>query len=532
MLRQRLREFVSQNRVGLWGPRPFGSRAPVAKAGGATQQASGARLRQQGEGPSSKLQPLRGVFQQVKAWLEKERQYGHEVRAKHVAQRLRYQLEFERDKQLVYKETSSEKFQPRVYEACERRLALVSVHTWSKAQESWFSKVVFPAIGGASRTPQRMTQQNPRLDESKAHLTWASVDKMIQLVATGSREELQCLVQDTEAFVASRRETNIVVIDETALWLKLRGEEKVILSQSEVDATRDRRNLRKKIKRLQEEAQRRGDVYEAGQGDDVGEAKSDMVRGFYQSGGDKHRLTLVNLAYVKNWFKPEAKVEWGKPKCILLVFSSQHVRAEDIDDEHKFIRDVSYWTSEGWVHFKAGQKTRLLYGYIEARARCSDPALGRELLVWGQPKAWADTQICIWIAELLQRELGQCLVVADCLQARWSEQSLLAHWMHQQILVPYAPDSTSYLQEPDTHEHAQLKAIIKEVKAETRFDLEAEAKNQKKQAEALKWGPHEYVYLCSKALRAPKKKPAQTQGKPANGQPGPRDNGRETQTAA
>ena len=319
----------------------------MAKAGGATQQASGARLRQQGEGPSSKLQPLRGVFQQVKAWLEKERQYGHEVRAKHVAQRLRYQLEFERDKQLVYKETSSEKFQPRVYEACERRLALVSVHTWSRAQDSWFSKVVFPAIGGASRTPQRMTQQNPRLDESKAHLTWASVDKMIQLVATGSREELQCLVQDTEAFVASRRETNIVVIDETALWLKLRGEEKVILSQSEVDATRDRRNLRKKIKRLQEEAQRRGDVYEAGQGDDVGEAKSDMVRGFYQSGGDKHRLTLVNLAYVKNWFKPEAKVEWGKPKCILLVFSSQHVRAEDIDDEHKFIRDVSYETSEG-----------------------------------------------------------------------------------------------------------------------------------------------------------------------------------------
>ena len=104
--------------------------------------------------------------------------------------------------------------------------------------------------------------------------------------------------------------------------------------------------------------------------------------------------------------------------------------------------------------------------------------------------------------------------------------------MNQQILVPRAPGSTSYPQEPDTHEHAQLKAIIKEVKAETRFDLEAEAKNQNKQAEVLKWDPHEYVYLCSKAPRAPKKKPAQTQGKPANGLPGTRDNGRETQTAA
>ena len=80
---------------------------------------------------------------------------------------------------------------------------------------------------------------------------------------------------------------------------------------------------------------------------------------------------------------------------------------------------------------------------------------------------------------------------------------MLAHWASQQVLVPYAPDVTSFLQEPDTHEHAQLKALIKEVKSEMRFDLEAEAKNQGRHAEVLKWGPHEYVYLCAKALRGP-----------------------------
>ena len=54
-----------------------------------------------------------------------------------------------------------------------------------------------------------------------------------------------------------------------------------------------------------------------------------MVRGKYHAAGDKHRLTLVNMSYVKNWFMPNAQVEWGKPKCILLVFSSTHVRSED-----------------------------------------------------------------------------------------------------------------------------------------------------------------------------------------------------------
>jgi len=100
---------------------------------------------------------------------------------------------------------------------------------------------------------------------------------------------------------------------------------------------------------------------------------------------------------------------------------------------------------------------------------------------------------------MIKAELGQSLVIADCLQARWSQASLLAHWSNQLVLVPYAPDSTSFLQEPDTHEHAQLKATIKQLKSELHFDLEAEATNQGK--ECPKWGPHEYVYICSKALQ-------------------------------
>lgn len=87
---------------------------------------------------------------------------------------------------------------------------------------------------------------------------------------------------------------------------------------------RDRRQLRKNIKRAQEAGVERDN---ASQG--PGPQGYDMVRGKYHAAGDKHRLTLVNMSYVKNWFMPNAQVEWGKPKCILLVFSSTHVRSED-----------------------------------------------------------------------------------------------------------------------------------------------------------------------------------------------------------
>ena len=43
-------------------------------------------------------------------------------------------------------------------------------------------------------------------------------------------------VADPEAFIASRKVLWIVVIDETPFWVKLRGEEKVLLSTAETHA--------------------------------------------------------------------------------------------------------------------------------------------------------------------------------------------------------------------------------------------------------------------------------------------------------
>lgn len=226
-----------------------------------------------------------------------------------------------------------------------------------------------------------------------------------------------------------------------------------------------------------------------------------MVGQFYHSGGDKHRLTVINISRIFKWFDTNAEPEPGKDFVVLLVFCEYHAKLEDIDDEHKWARDVEIPTCDGPVYFKKGQYTKLLHAYVETRKRSLDKSRFNSLRVWGQRKAWCDSQVCVQLSDLLFQEYGQALVICDCLGARWSSHSLLAHWGNQQILGAYAPGSTSTLQEPDTHEHAQLKAEIRHVKAELHFDLEQECVQKNKDRHKLPWGPAEFIHILNEGVK-------------------------------
>ena len=77
---------------------------------------------------------------------------------------------------------------------------------------------------------------------------------------------------------------------------------------------------------------------------------------------------------------------------------------------------------------------------------------------------------------------------------------MVAFWSNQLVLVPYAPDSGAFLQEPDTHEHAQIKADIRYVKNETQFDLEQEATQKNKKESKVKFGPRDCLHVCTKGI--------------------------------
>ena len=184
------------------------------------------------------------------------------------------------------------------------------------------------------------------------------------------------------------------------------------------------------------------------------------------------------------------------------MFCPEHIQLDWLDDDHKFVKDVEVPLPGGEVKpYKKGEYSKILWSYVENRAKCLDKRVYDRLLVWGQPKAWVDSQICVQISNELARRYGQTMVVCDCLGSRWGQHSMLAHFQNQALMVPLAPGSTAFMQEPDTHEHAQIKYFIKQVKAEHHFDIEHEAKIQNKDLAKVKWGPCQYVTITAEALK-------------------------------
>ena len=83
---------------------------------------------------------------------------------------------------------------------------------------------------------------------------------------------------------------------------------------------------------------------------------------------------------------------------------------------------------------------------------------------------------------------------------------LLRAWLENVVWCPYAPDVTPWLQEPDTHEHSQLKSEIRKVKAELHHALEHEYLRAKKTASDPKllksptsWSPFECLHVVNEA---------------------------------
>ena len=435
--------FVAEHRLGKTGLRPWGSKRPAYKNLSLSQ---GARIREKPT-EATKQNPLAGVFHKIKVWFEKEREHGVEVRARHIRERTKYELEYEQDRQQVLQQQGSKKYNADVLAQCQKKLEFVNIHDGPNRkdrdkQDNFFDRRVYPFIGAHPRAGQNKSQQDPKLDRTRFLLTTQGVDYMIYLVCQGSWDDLSLLVAEPDVFIKHRETTAIVVIDETALWLKLRGEEKVLISFKEVYEADKRRRLRRAIKRDQEKEAAQAveamiEEYLAGAGDDE---TRDMISQFYQAGGDKHRLTLVNISAVHHWFQPELKPVCDKSFHVLVVFCEHEIHLEWIDDEHRFNRDVKVCLPDGNDRmFNKGDFTRFLWSYVEMRKNAANKEIFKSLLIWGQKKAWVNTQICVDLAHEIADRHGQAIQIFDCLGARWSEHSILAHYERNQLMTPLAP---------------------------------------------------------------------------------------------
>ena len=89
--------------------------------------------------------------------------------------------------------------------------------------------------------------------------------------------------------------------------------------------------------------------------------------------------------------------------------------------------------------------------------------------IWGQPRAWTDEKISCDLVAFIREQWGQAIVFADCLGAQWTDAVLLRAWLENIIWAPYAPEVTSTLQEPDTHEHSVKRRAVRKSKWTKKF---------------------------------------------------------------
>ena len=507
-----LLEFVGKNKIVASGLRPCGAAIESHHAPGRhKRKAVGARFSNNADPwQATANKPLAEVYKRVKCWVKMEREHGHEVRTRIFSQRLLFELECERDRQLVLQEHNSKHFKSKTLEFCREKLSFMRVLSPSKRQINYVADVL-AKIGSSCNAPRRLSDKQARFDYTKCKMSWQTVDFFIELASKGSSAELAEFVARPDEFQERRESTSFVVMDQTALWLKLRGEERVIACSDELDDHRCLRNLKRKLNgaRGSENKQVLDELVEVATNN---KSFRDEQVAQYTTAGDKYRLTLVNISGVEGWFNPRVQPRPLKKRGILLVPCSSHCRLEDIGKDGTWLRDWSHKCSDGTEkHYVQGTKVgNLMQGWRNARDNYEgSPSWASEFLVWGQPRAWTDELISCWVVEHIASEWGQSIVQVDCLAAQWSEPVLLEAWLRNVIWCPLAPDTTSYLQEPDTHEHSQLKACLREVKADLHFQLEQESKNKAKEYKdynPAKWGPYEVLHVAGEGLKRFKQK--------------------------
>ena len=107
------------------------------------------------------------VYHRVKAWLKHEREHGHEVRLEILTQRLLFEVEYERDQQLVLQQHNSTDFFAPTLESCREKLSHLRVFSPTKRQSQWIKDHVMKNVGASLRKPNRLSDKSAQFDYNK-----------------------------------------------------------------------------------------------------------------------------------------------------------------------------------------------------------------------------------------------------------------------------------------------------------------------------------------------------------------------------
>ena len=165
-------DIVIGQRLGTHGLRPFGSNRLINKL---VSKAKGSRISKASADNGNKSS-LKKFFLKDKAWIDKERSFNHEIRRRHFLQSLKYEMEFERDQQLIFQWHNGPAYKPWYHKALSKRVSGFQIRQETKVQRWWVNSRAIPHMGAAHKTSNRKSERPTAHDNKKFQLTAAGVD--------------------------------------------------------------------------------------------------------------------------------------------------------------------------------------------------------------------------------------------------------------------------------------------------------------------------------------------------------------------
>ena len=492
--RTELQQLMLRLRVGHHGLRPFGSNLASCKR---KSQSLGMRVHHNSTAATRRV-PLQHIYSRLEKWIKGQFAARLECRTSQILLRFELLLTQEIAKQEILRDQGSPKYQDVVLTAATHRQDYLSDKPEQKF--NWASRALMAKVGGRLRTGQHLSTSSLPPSAALCQLQWDTTDRSTWLAASGSPDDLAEIIMEPERWIANRSSTAIVHTDATALWLKLRGEDKVVIPDDAVQTLKASGVAKRWFKQAStpEQLQLAEALLQKAQEDQYALCQQTSQQA--SQGGTKHRLTLIASLAVDKWFEPGATPVGSLLMPVLIVNAAQHCRLEDIDNEQRWSRDHEFIGPEGDRGERAvGNYTQgLLSAWVELRRPHPQMWWFNNARVWGQPAAWTDNVISTWHSELIQTQRPQCIHVVDCLASQWMPEVRFAAWKNHQIQVPIMPGATAYLQIPDTHFFAHLKTSIKRAKTQVQ-DAGEIAARQAGKAYNSQWGPQELLTVLQKS---------------------------------
>ena len=369
----------------------------------------------------------------MKQWLEEERSYGHSIGKSDLWFEYKWQLEesMEIERRKVLEDPGNAKAKAR-HLALKTRLEKITAST---VYLNTTKKELLKFCGARLLKPQRFVNLTLEEEKARAHVTWMSYDKLMDLAAFGTPEELSEVIANGEEWVENRENTVLGWSDQIPVWVKGDMDQARIFLSSE---TRSK--------------------HEPGV---HGSSRMSQKRACYGEGSDKFRVTLELRNVIYNWFsRDEDKQPVGAIPPALLVVYGSHGRLSNISSKHTFIKDEVFYIGSKRIERKAGSSTKgLMKSWVELREK--HPELFSNIILMQQPAAWLDDVIHAWSLEELSQQFPQALWQRDVLATHCSQGTQDALMWSHQLQSIIAGKMTPVLQLCDTDFGFPLKASMR-----------------------------------------------------------------------